>query len=671
MKKIASIVLAMLTCLSAWAVDAASGYCGANDGNAGKNVQWNYDSSTHTLTFTGEGEMGSWSTLIGPDWCEADFASDIEIVEVGEGITNLGRMALYNLVEVISVSLPSTLESIDGSAFYGCRSLTSIHIPASVTRIWQCAFQNLTQLRVVTGCAGLKQIDESVFAGTGIRSFPFPATLETIGSNAFEGCPLTTVTLGDNVTTIQNEAFKNCTSLKNVTLGKSVYYVYYDAFVGCTALERFTSLNPEPPNYFIGFGAYSPFDFEDNTKVPLFVPDAAAVKAYKESRWADDFANIYPLNAERYTLTISAGKGGTVNEEVNGEYYEGTEVTIEAYPDERYKFVEWSDHNTEASRVITIDKDITLTAQFEALPLPEYTVTVTAGNGGKIAVGNSGLRTTFSASVQEGTQLQIRAVADEGYYFLQWSDGNTDEKRTITVTDDLTLSAVFAVVYYSFERYAGEGGKVGGSAIGSYAYGTELTVFASAFDDYVFVEWQDGNGNFVSSDWYYTFTLTSDLTLVAVFRAVQYYIVDVASSNASQGTVTISGGTTNSEGKYKEGSEITITAIPTDEYKFSSWDDGNTDNPRVITVNANISLLALFKERMYYTLYVGNTIGGTVTEGENGTYEEDTEVLLRVSSGNGYSFYRWSDGNMDNPRHLILKENTILYPIFVEQNCNK
>lgn len=72
-----------------------------------------------------------------------------------------------------------------------------------------------------------------------------------------------------------------------------------------------------------------------------------------------------PPAVNTYTLTISAGEGGSVNSSVNGTYPEGTEVTITATPNKGYAFVNWSDGNTENSRTLTMTKDISLTAQFE------------------------------------------------------------------------------------------------------------------------------------------------------------------------------------------------------------------------------------------------------------------------------------------------------------------
>jgi len=67
-----------------------------------------------------------------------------------------------------------------------------------------------------------------------------------------------------------------------------------------------------------------------------------------------------------YTLTVSAGEGGTVTG--GGEYEEGTEVSITATPNEGYEFIGWSDGESSQSRVITLLEDTNLDALFERIP---------------------------------------------------------------------------------------------------------------------------------------------------------------------------------------------------------------------------------------------------------------------------------------------------------------
>lgn len=78
----------------------------------------------------------------------------------------------------------------------------------------------------------------------------------------------------------------------------------------------------------------------------------------------DNFTVTYGTVVQMYTLTLSASAGGRVNSDVNGEYAEGTQVTIIATPNESYHFVQWSDGNTNATRTITMNSDISLRAEF-------------------------------------------------------------------------------------------------------------------------------------------------------------------------------------------------------------------------------------------------------------------------------------------------------------------
>ncbi len=67
------------------------------------------------------------------------------------------------------------------------------------------------------------------------------------------------------------------------------------------------------------------------------------------------------------------------------------------------------------------------------------------------------------------------------------------------------------------------------------------------------------------------------------------YTVTVTSNNDAFGTVT--GG-----GTYEEGTNVTLTATANEGYKFINWNDGNTDNPRQVTVTSNLNYMANFGE---------------------------------------------------------------------------
>ena len=71
-----------------------------------------------------------------------------------------------------------------------------------------------------------------------------------------------------------------------------------------------------------------------------------------------------PPAPTQYTLTVTAGEEGTVSTE-GGTYDEGTEITISAFGNSCYEFFQWSDGSTSNERVITLNQNLNLTAEFQ------------------------------------------------------------------------------------------------------------------------------------------------------------------------------------------------------------------------------------------------------------------------------------------------------------------
>ena len=69
-----------------------------------------------------------------------------------------------------------------------------------------------------------------------------------------------------------------------------------------------------------------------------------------------------------------------------------------------------------------------------------YDVGVSAGDGGTVDIEGG--------RIAEGTMMTITASPSEGHHFEQWSDGSTDNPRTVIVEGDLTLNAEFGVNSY-------------------------------------------------------------------------------------------------------------------------------------------------------------------------------------------------------------------------------
>ena len=103
---------------------------------------------------------------------------------------------------------------------------------------------------------------------------------------------LKTVTVGNNVTTIEPNAFRDCTGLTSVTLGTGVTSIGSYAFNNCTALTSVISRRATPPTI-----TSTTFDNSHYTSATLYVPSTAAVNNYKAATYWKNFTNITVFEA--------------------------------------------------------------------------------------------------------------------------------------------------------------------------------------------------------------------------------------------------------------------------------------------------------------------------------------------------------------------------------------
>ena len=141
------------------------------------------------------------------------------------------------------------------------------------------------------------------------------------------------------------------------------------------------------------------------------------------------------------------------------------------------------------------------------------------------------------------------------------------------------------------------------------------------------------------------------------------YTISTAVSPSGSGTV--SGG-----GSYQSGTTITLTATSNSGYIFSQWSDGDTTNPRTITVSADATYTAVFVQDntpvQYYTISTAVSPSGSGTVSGGGSYQSGTTITLTATSNSGYIFSQWSDGNGNNPRTVSVVGDATYTAVFVE-----
>ena len=189
-------------------------------------------------------------------------------ITIPSSVTSIGEGAFFNCYALANVTIPSSVTSIGDLAFHRCTSLTSIDIPPSVTSIGDDAFLGCTSLETVIfpqsaklGTqpfpSGTAQILYTKDASTGDvtvtkvkagseTSIEIPETIDKgtvkiIGANAFDGCSsLTSITLPQSLTSIEDLAFADCNALQNINIPQNVTNIGVSAFLQCKSLTSIT-----------------------------------------------------------------------------------------------------------------------------------------------------------------------------------------------------------------------------------------------------------------------------------------------------------------------------------------------------------------------------------------------------------------------------------------------
>ncbi len=362
-------------------------------------------------------------------------------------------------------------------------------------------------------------------------------------------------------------------------------------------------------------------------------------------------ANFEVQAPNTYTINVSPNpiEGGTVTG--SGTYQQGESCTVTATAKPGYTFLRWTENGNEVSTntsyTFTVTGDRTLVAQFQA---NNYTINVSASNGGTAWVGNGGNSGTY----QYNQNCTVHATANNGYHFVRWTEnGNpvsTNANYTFQVTSNRSLVAQFEANTYTINVSASNGGTAwvgNGGSSGTYQYNQNCTVHANANSGYTFVRWTE-NGQEVSTSANYTFQVTSNRFLVAQFQA-NTYTINVLANPTNGGTVWVGNGGTS--GTYSQGSYCTVHATPAAGYTFLQWtingSPQSNDPDYTFTVTGNQTLTAHFQPNTYTIVVSANpSDGGTVwvnDGGTSGTFPQGTSCTIHATANSGFVFDRWTE----------------------------
>ena len=255
-------------------------------GKCGTNATYHFDPASGTLTISGSGAMEDY----GSDYPGYYGLRDsITAIIINEGITRIGNIAFYNLQNVESVTIPTTVTAIGRSAFQYCYGLTDVYYAGAgmewdnigigaVNDALEDATMHFGKENILTGECGEHvyfslNLDTNTLtiSGSGamydyeyapwddykydIFTIVVESGITAIGNRAFEDCAVNDVSIAGTVTFIGNYALSSCDSLSAVEIPSSVAYIGEGAFTYCTDLtsveipagitgiEKFTFMN--------------------------------------------------------------------------------------------------------------------------------------------------------------------------------------------------------------------------------------------------------------------------------------------------------------------------------------------------------------------------------------------------------------------------------------------
>lgn len=511
------------------------------------------------------------------------------------------------------------------------------------------------------------------------------------------------------VTAIGNRAFYRCENINSITLPSTIIWISEYSFYNCSGIDTtiaYSEIAPavESNTAFIGMA----------TNVKVLVP-CASVQSYvntwgntfdfqclfsfsfnviintNDSTWGtgsytalgDSIAKVtatanygyhfdhwsYGSTANPDTLLLSSdvtitaffaknqySVTGTSNDNTKGIVTGGTtvdyldSVTLTATPNYGYHFLRWSDYHTENPRTVTATSNINLTAVFD---FNQYTITLSVDSSIHGTVSGAGEYNYLS-------ERTISANANYGYHFTMWSDGITDNPRTITLTQDTTFIAMFDNNQYTLTVLSSNStfGLVMGGGVYDYLDVATLETFSE--EHYHFVRWSDGN-----TDTPRHYIVTGNDTLIALF-VIDTHIVNVHSNDIARGMVEASGT------EFEYGKPCTLTATAYTGYTFAGWSNGVTANPYTFAVLSDVELTALFvaegDEVYMVNVETSDPTMGSVSGG--GQRIEGDTMTIRAIANNGYRFVRWNDNDTNDIRTIIVTSD-ITYIAYFESTTQR
>ena len=567
------------------------------------------------------------------------YCSSLTSVTIPNSVKSIADYAFRDCSSLTSVTFPNSVTSIGGNAFRDCSSLTSVTIPNSVKIIGDGAFRGCSSLTSVTIPNGVTSIVGNAFEGChSLTSVTIPNSVTSIGERAFWECfSLTSVTIPNSVTSIGSNAFFRCSSLTSVTIPKSVETIGQDAFRECKALTNVTISNGVMK---IGGGAFTGCSALTSVVIPSSVT-SIGIGGNPFGACPGIISIVVDENNPKYD---SRNNCNGIIETAANRLISGCQNTIIPYGVTDIEDAFWG---CSSLKEITIPNTVTNigTYTFESCSLtsivipksvtsigdrafslcPLSTIVVEEGNpkydsrnncnaiiitstntllaGSNNTIIPEGITAISPNAFRGRKHIASIAIPNTVTRIGEYAFNGCTSLTSITIPDGVTAIKTFAFSFCDALTSVIIGKGVNSFEQGAFIMSPIETVYFNAQEPAVGIELWTGYRYFSSSPTCYIPCGTRAAYEASVwndymesFIETYEYTLTLSSSDNSMGSATITQ-------EPACGTPAIIVATPNDGYFFSQWSDGNTDNPRTLTVNEDIELAAEFEEIGDYGFY--------------------------------------------------------------------
>lgn len=317
----------------------------------------------------------------------------------------------------------------------------------------------------------------------------------------------------------------------------------------------------------------------------------------------------------RLTTNCVPEKTGTVSPET-GMFTEGSEIELKATANPEYVFKNWEGDagGNENPLKITMIKDREITAVFEKV---NYSLSIEVIGEGTVNQEIILAKTT-STDYESGTTVQLTAIPENGWRFVDWGGDHTGSENPIQITMDqaMSISAKFERVSYTLSIEIEGNGEVTEEIIQAknsstdYQSGTTVLLTAIPDNEWKFVEWK---GDYTGTANPLQLKMIKPRNITAVFEKVDHSIsIDVV----GKGHYRMQYIHDTPSDWNPSGTALQLTAIADSGWYFVNWngtiienweffgDHIHTEDQIEIPLNDIIDLTLTFQEEINSKTYV-------------------------------------------------------------------